>query len=1553
MCTDTDGVGSSDMYARGLDCKITVTCPTGMYAAGYFSSHVGYGDYVIVNDAGTTKRLSIEVNTVTNMAYYFRSATGGWQFTSNSIPSMHDIGATMTLTCRYSRCPTYNTATTPLYNSWGGTNLDLIRNTVGGSEYGQNVLCVFRLSCPDPTYSVYLQSITGAMATGDVFSLVSSTGTVLFNTPAEVPVNMLFPRGEATLRVTSAVDMTFATGPTIASWTCLQSQCSSNRTTYIVAAVSGTNSLLLTDTDGAASTVKYMVNEFCEYTINCPGDGLLFTSITGRLASVTDYVWIYDNAGTLVTKYYASSATAATTPVTGYPVVGATTAGLGVLFGKGVEIRFTSDAASGSTAQTNRFGITVGFKCLPTRCNSPSVTNYDVIAVAGTATATTDTDGSGAALYTNREHCIWPYQCPSDRFVKVVTNGLTQVSDTARVVDPSTGTVLQEISGSLSSRAYIAPLPRVNLTFTADAANTASGITSIISCSLRTCSATNPAPGNLSALLSVQGIIRTDADGNGTATSYQNEEYCQWIISCPKSNHSVRMDVIAGLLGTGDYIYVLDSGGRTKLELTSGFSKLVNYTMPAGVVTVRFLADVSGTAAGVSIYYTCLDIARSPPTPTKSVTASQSKRSSSSSETPTFSTTRQHTASQTVPQTHTRSGTLARTESLSLAMSTSGITSSGTLTGTPSGLTSTGIPSGLTSTGTPSGLTSTGTPSGFTSTETTVSSQSSTRTLSQSSTDQRSSTATESPTFHSSPTRSRSQSETRTLRFSSNLRTANSIVEIDALLEIPSQYMGAPDQLDSPIVQAKLRADRSRLITLDGDSFDPTQLPQALTVQWSRMASQSLIANDISGCLVATASRAELLRYVVENTKFVVLNSTTIAAAFLSVAANTSSPATKPLTTFRTDELLTIQISPACVQSRHEPTALTFRFRHISLQPSSAVSITTQRVVTGAKIVLAASGGGTLAVTSSRSTVVLSLFKCEPEFYDPLEFMDNPFQLRIGPAKYGYFLAASMLNHLLIYGIPLLHAFMGFIYSKITKVPLWEGFVWARFPSLSLLPLQYFVETTATSAMVTAVYAEENWHRAVAVISLAMTFGLVVAILIHLLRSWAAEFVPGQNPITATRGGKHQKRSHAPEPASLSESSRWKERLILYVEYLDYLLSGGVTWKDADPERSKGYCRANRLLFMDYRPSSYWFMTVELGVAAIMGLLQGVRMGLGQCTPIGFTIVSVLVLFLLAIVLRCPYSSLFEAYFNIAVTALQVIGATFAVMALLVGGTIYQERCEQVTVVGLYMLIGKAIVDLIPQVKRCLTLVYNQICAAFSRAISSHVPAERWDLAERLMETIQEAHIENDLSNLFAPDHGQAEAHDPSADELLPELELEDDREELWLSDEVPNNEGYPERNADQPPESRGSETKMNPASQGWFLDWDPSEFATLVLPGGQRRGFLEKDENGFTLLTSMSANTDDHRHAGQLHAGTYGNFEQQRYPQTLAKLSLPSRVNRNHMAVASDGAIPVAVDTALQMSSPPLFTDAPYVDLVPLPQPPTSLQQYDDSDNRGRESIL
>jgi hypothetical protein len=734
------------------------------------------------------------------------------------------------------------------------------------------------------------------------------------------------------------------------------------------------------------------------------------------------------------------------------------------------------------------------------------------------------------------------------------------------------------------------------------------------------------------------------------------------------------------------------------------------------------------------------------------------------------------------------------------------------------------------------------------------------------------------------------------------LRSSNSTVEFDALLEVPTAFQGALNQLALPQTQDVLRQrGRRRMLSLEGDTFRPDLLNmnrveflapgQTSPYPLSSVSTMPMFEMvDRSGCWNLSTTAIALLDYMRANATQRLINSTSLLVDFDPIPTTDRDGSlwtdnhtyAAVLRSMRSDDgVLTITVADRCVNGRRKPAPLVMKFLRIDTptsplkaEPAFQVARNTLGVV---QLVTAVNAGGALAVAGARSGVVLELFTCYPDFADRLGVMDSPFQISLGTEQYNQYLGASTMNHLFIYGLPALHALIGVVYSRVRCASIWDGFVWARFPSLSLLPVQYLIQTTAQSATITVTAAVNPWDRAIAGISLGLVVAPVVALLVYLTRTWGPRCIRGVNPITLARRESRKRPNFDPhldrplelkifvEEATERRIQRLQSkraRLGLVVKSIFFFIDGDIKWKDSEDCRP-GYCRASRILFMDYTPSAYWFMSVELGVAFLMGILGGIKVG--TCDTVAVALLVVLVLFLATILVLQPYNTVFGVYFNILVTVLQVFGASFAVIALSRDGAdliIYQQRSELMSFYGLYLLVGKAVLDLLPKLRDVLFCLYrlarSLLGSLKTKERSPNAPSASGsggthdDLTEKLLQTIQasSAADANWVSSINA---------------LTPAAEQHDGEhnDEVGLFEAVTADALF----AVPPPNSRHEE-------ENWGYEWDQSALGPQapILNASSIFFLLDDGRDGVSLLNRLPP-TDFNR--GGERSGAEGSEEE------------------------------------------------------------------------------
>ena len=607
---------------------------------------------------------------------------------------------------------------------------------------------------------------------------------------------------------------------------------------------------------------------------------------------------------------------------------------------------------------------------------------------------------------------------------------------------------------------------------------------------------------------------------------------------------------------------------------------------------------------------------------------------------------------------------------------------------------------------------------------------------------QRSGTKTSVPTssnHHVSSTRTRhratpsNQQNTATRRATmSRLELSVSASCTNSLQTARAEFLNDTIYLDHILgisTSRPLGAETHLVLLLNGDRIDETTL--------------AANSNSLASCVIFDASHPELRSYLhSSNVSAALLNSSAIRITFRALDANASRA--DPLFATFQDTWASVSIMSSCMVHRFPVPSINITVKGRAPEPirrnaiSPAVVSTAKQAEEIGEVIGAVGGGGLIGSQVARSSLVLSLAQCEPDFDVPLGFMQHPFQLSFTVSRYGYYGAASLLNHFVMLGVPLFHALIGYLYAKSKRLPPTEGFTYVRFPSISVLPLLYLAEPTCMASVVLIAYADEVGWQVWGVISLLITNGIIVYMFYHLRKTWAAEMIPGESP---TKMKAKKKTAVTDDDDINARESIFQLRKRQLMAWFTYFIDGGVSWKDYPGH--KGYCRRHRIMFMDYTGKWYWFICVEVALAAVLGILDGARLGAGKCNANVLILLLLLLAFFVATVVLRPYNAPFLLLFSIAATGIQLTGAICMTIALYGNDSSWQATAENMAVVGIYLVLGRAVFDIVPKLKQFIVMIIKA-CLRKQPKDLDHV-----DLTERLIEAVQEERVEDDVQ----PDH--------------------------------------------------------------------------------------------------------------------------------------------------------------------------------------------------------
>ena len=555
---------------------------------------------------------------------------------------------------------------------------------------------------------------------------------------------------------------------------------------------------------------------------------------------------------------------------------------------------------------------------------------------------------------------------------------------------------------------------------------------------------------------------------------------------------------------------------------------------------------------------------------------------------------------------------------------------------------------------------------------------------------------------------------------------------------------------------------------------------------------------DVSQCVKVTANHPFVTAYIEGNVTASTHNDTAMVITFGKLSGNETEISKIP-----SDQVASVTVLTECLKQRKPTTPVNFTF----IKPPVVIVEQTATAEAAADAKGAVSQLGAIpgvAVAGARSGLLLTLAKCEPDFYEEIGSSQNPSRLSIGDPKYGQFVAIAIFNHIIILGVALGHFLFAVMYAFFFKVTIGQGTSRARCPSLTIIPVLAFLEPTCMGAVVTIIYGDSAGLKIVGILSLMLCYVYVVGLFVYLKKTWAGVFIKGENPGLFIKAKKRIAITDDDDP--LRNEARPKTFGRRLLAWLGYFVDGNVSWKDSDPENNKGYCRRNRLLFMDFIGEWYWFLAVELLVCALCGTLDGIKLGVSQCNGIIVALIVILLGYLAFIAKTKPYNAPFLMLFSLALTVIQLVAAIFMAVSMFGGGDSWQERAEVLTVIAFYTIIFRAFFDIAPKVKQMINQVIKSLCGKKKQKKSNNL-----DLTEQLLVAVrQDENVENQVN--AAPTDVNA-AQNEEMEMMLPEFEVEEEEE-------------YEELDLDNPTYHDLS---------GDYRDVDPNTAPVLIGLGGSR----------------------------------------------------------------------------------------------------------------------
>lgn len=411
-----------------------------------------------------------------------------------------------------------------------GTGVVTSGSTISsGNPYDNLANCVWELTCGATQFAGFRSAML-LQDTGDSVTFFDGTTTMRTVTSAND-----WTSTSGVISNTNYLRITFissASGTNTGfngQMLCYPARCSNNAA---VSTITSFPALINSDTDGygASATNRYSLGEDCSWPIQCPvGQFVYYTaktaSGTALAGSSTDARILFQNAA----QSTLTTLTAATSPVApgtiNQRVIGTSNVGY---------LKFVTSVSS--TTAPGR-GFQMEANCLNYQCslNTNSITTFPT-------TLLSDSDGITATNPHHRgENCAITVTCPAGKFVDFTYTGtIAAATGYVRFETTAAATIVQ-YTASVTGMRTVHSTNELVFKYVTSVSHTiaaTAGFTIPLACLDTQCTAhTGTTP-----VTSWPYTFRSDADGVGTATKYNNGEGCVMELACP-----------SGLVGKVDY----------------------------------------------------------------------------------------------------------------------------------------------------------------------------------------------------------------------------------------------------------------------------------------------------------------------------------------------------------------------------------------------------------------------------------------------------------------------------------------------------------------------------------------------------------------------------------------------------------------------------------------------------------------------------------------------------------------------------------------------------------------------------------------------------------------------------------------------------------------------------------------------------------------------------------------------------------------------------------------------------------------------------------------
>ncbi len=404
-----------------------------------------------------------------------------------------------------------------------------------------------------------------------------------------------------------------------------------------------------------------------------------------------------------------------------------------------------------------------------------------------------------------------------------------------------------------------------------------------------------------------------------------------------------------------------------------------------------------------------------------------------------------------------------------------------------------------------------------------------------------------------------------------------------------------------------------------GNGFTPNVACRAvavpLTASWATVVANFSVATAATGIGATVSIPANLANVIA---LFGVPSPPGLAALVAPPAA-----VAQPVT-------MTFLLTPSCfLDGKGSDSLLRLRITP-PVRPLTSQEVEVLRTLDNQQIAVAVLGGfagPSVAAQGARAAFAVAMLNCDPRDVT-LDWIQHPTDVSVGAGMGAPFAGAAIMNLVFVAALSLGHLSIAFMLHVLLDESLSIACERVRFPSMIAFPAMLLAGPTAQSATMAVVFGDLT-QRACGVASMLLTI-IITTFIFHRLVS--DRFTAVLVRIPTVDGG---------NGGVLHTIGQW--------------LHGEYEWEDGTVP---GYVHRNGMFFHDYNDRVRWFYGAELVLTILTGMLEGIKLGSGQCDYVAITFVSLLGVYLIFLIIRRPHLTYAELLFAILLTCLELASGT-------------------------------------------------------------------------------------------------------------------------------------------------------------------------------------------------------------------------------------------------------------------------------------------------------